>query len=120
MTQTVSIIITGSKAPPPPAGQITVAVIDIVTRKPIANATLTSGANQSTTDATGTATITLATGYGINISASGYLSKNITPLTSTIQVSLIPIWLIGAGVGGALLIIGVIAAVSSSKGGSKR
>ena len=92
-----------------PPGTVTVTVTDFITKAPIANAKLTSGINVATTDATGSATIALDTTMIIHISASWHLAKTIVPTTSPASVSLIPIWLIAAGAGGAaLIVIGVV------------
>ena len=105
-TLTITITPTGG-IPPPPGGTVTVIVTDAITKNPIIGANITSGTNQAQTDTTGTATIT-STGT-ISISASGYLPKNnITVTTDTLQVSLIPIWLIGVGaVGAAVIVVGI-------------
>lgn len=99
-TQTITVNPTGT-----PPQTITVQVIDLITKNPITNAQLTSGTNAAITDAAGTATITLDTIGTIHISANGYLAKTVTPTSTTIQVSLIPIWLIGAGAAGVVAIV---------------
>ena len=93
-------------------------VTDLITKKPVANATLTAGPNSAVTDETGTASITVPTATKIHISASWYLPANITPTSDNITATLIPIWLIAAGAGGAAaIVIGV--AFSGSSGGKK-
>jgi len=103
-TQTIIVNPSGN-----PSQQITITVTDIITKNPIANAQLNSGTNTVTTDTTGTATITLGTSGIIHISASMYLAKNVTPISDTVQASLIPLWLIGAGAASvAAIVIGVV------------
>ena len=84
---------------------ITVKVTEFLTKKPVEGATVQINGAIGTTDANGSVTLTVEGGTRIIIvSKSGYWTKTGDRLISedtTIDVSLIPIWMIAAGGFGA-------------------
>lgn len=94
---------------------LTVTVKDIITRKPVTDATVTVDTYTATTDETGTAMFeTLPPGtYTVEITHPSYLTKTfsltITEAGEAKEVSLIPIWGIGLGVVGGGILVTVVA-----------
>lgn len=110
--QTVSIIMAYPSS--------TLQLVDILTGKPVANATITADSKQYTSDSGGLAVLDLADGtYTIHITNPNYLSKTLSitfPMTAPLTVKLIPIWSVALGVVAAASIgVGVVAKLAWKK-----
>lgn len=91
-------------------------VLDIITKKPIADATVTINTTTKKTDTSGIVVLDVPDGvYTVKISHPAYLPKtlNVTvPLAAPEPVQLIPLWSIALGiVAGATVLTVVIAKV---------
>jgi uncharacterized membrane protein len=106
---TVSLIITA-----PPAYPFSIQVLDAITKKPVANATVQVDTKVYTTGSDGTLALDIPEGsYTVKISHPSYLTKTLTvavPMAETQKITLIPLWAVGLGIVGGVSILTIIIA----------
>jgi uncharacterized membrane protein len=80
----------------------TLQLVDVITGKPITNATITADTTQFTSDSGGLAVLNLANGnYTVQIAAPHYFSKTLSitlPMTAPLTIKLIPVWSAAVGI----------------------
>jgi hypothetical protein len=101
---------------PPPTGEytLTITIREFLTNKPLEGAKIVADTGQETvTDATGTATLKVASGARtLTISKDGYMAKTWRGTVNSdtlIGESLVPHWMLGLGIVGGATIVTLVA-----------
>jgi uncharacterized membrane protein len=98
----------------------TLQLVDILTGKPVTNATIQANSNQYTSENGGIVILDLPDGtYTLTISSPNYLKKSLSltlPMTAPLTIQLIPIWGVALGaVAAASVTVGIAAKLTMKK-----